>query len=255
MGHQIDPHPLAAPARSGHPYNRIGIWRGTSFGVRPPVVVMAEQSSPRFRDPPPGRVAQSFAGFRRLVRQRGMRHRTGFNRKSLSTLAARCPVPTWAAIRLSPFALRFQGGALSLLAALLYVRADFSMPIRGRFSLREWLRLSLPLSLRGRGGVKGRYRALERGLRACCFADIPTPLPIQNKTKEVYVMFPINLDSASLAPDACAIATALAPQRLSITSATKIALVPGTPKPQPITGSALLPQHLAVNRSMPRGAA
>ena len=64
-------------------------------------------------------------------------------------------------------------------------------------------------------------------------------------------MFSINLNSASLALDACAIATALAPQRLSTTSATGIALVLGTPTPQPITGSALLSQHLAVNRSLP----
>jgi hypothetical protein len=92
-------------------------------------------------------------------------------------------------------------------------------------------------------------------LRACCFADIPTPLPIQNKLQEVYVMFSINLDSAPLAPDACAIATALAPQRLSITSATEIALVPGTPTPQSITGSALLSQPLAVNRPLPWGSA
>lgn len=68
-------------------------------------------------------------------------------------------------------------------------------------------------------------------------------------------MFSINLDSSSLALDACAIATALAPQRFPITSATVIALVPGTPNPQPVTGSALLSQHLAVNRSLPWGPA
>jgi hypothetical protein len=103
--------------------------------------------------------------------------------------------------------------------------------------------------------AKGRYRASQRGLRACRFADIPTPLPIQNKTKEVYVMFSINLDSASLAPDACANTTALVRQRFLSTSATEIALVPGTPNPQPITGSALLSQHLTVNRSLPWEAA
>lgn len=68
-------------------------------------------------------------------------------------------------------------------------------------------------------------------------------------------MFSIQFLSASLALDACAIATALAPQRFSITSATVIALVPGTPNPQPITGSALLSQHLAFDQSMPQGAA
>lgn len=61
--------------------------------------------------------------------------------------------------------------------------------------------------------------------------------------------------SASLALDACAIATALAPQRFSTTSATGIAVVLATPSPQPITGSALLSQHLAVNRSLPWGSA
>jgi hypothetical protein len=68
-------------------------------------------------------------------------------------------------------------------------------------------------------------------------------------------MFAINLNSASLAPDACAIATALAPQRLSITSATEIALVLATPTPQPVPGSALLSQPLAVNRLLPWGSA
>lgn len=66
-------------------------------------------------------------------------------------------------------------------------------------------------------------------------------------------MFPNYSLPASLALDVCAIATALAPQRLSTTSATGIALVLGTPTPQPITGSALAPQHLAVNRPLPWG--
>jgi hypothetical protein len=106
-----------------------------------------------------------------------------------------------------------------MLAALLCVRADFSTPLRRRrLRLRGWLRQSLPLSLRGQGGAKGPYRALERGLRACRFADIPTPHPIQNKTKEVSVMFSINLDSASLAPDACANTSALVRQRFSSTA-------------------------------------
>jgi len=101
-----------------------------------------------------------------------------------------------------------------------------------------------------------RNRASQRRLRACRFADIPTPLPIQNKTKEVYVMFSINLNSASLALDACATTSALARQRFCITSATGIALVPATPEPQKITtGSALASQHLAVNRSLPWGSA
>lgn len=228
MGLEIDSHPLAAAlARSGHPYNRTRIWRGASFGVRLPVVVMAEQPSPRLRDPLPGRVAQSFAGFPRLVRQRGMRHGTGCIRKT--------PVHFGG----SPPCSYVDGNSYSPLR----------LPLRGR------LRLSLPLSLRGQGGAKGRYRALQRGLRACGFADIPTPLPIQNKTKEVYVMFSINLDSASPAPDARANTSALVRQRLSITSATEIALVPGTPTTQPIPGSALLSQHLAVKRPLAWGSA
>lgn len=68
-------------------------------------------------------------------------------------------------------------------------------------------------------------------------------------------MFPSYSLSASLALDACAIATALAPQRFSTTSATGIAVVLATPSPQPITGSALLSQHLAVNRSLTRRSA
>jgi hypothetical protein len=131
-----------------------------------------------------------------------------------------------------------------------------STPLRLRLALRLRLRLSLPLSLRGPVGPMARNRASQRPLRACGFADIPTPLPIQNKTKEVYVMFSINLNSASLALDACAITSALARQRFCITSATGIALVPATPEPQTIiTGSALAPQHLAVNRPLPWGSA
>jgi hypothetical protein len=91
-------------------------------------------------------------------------------------------------------------------------------------------------------------------LRASRFADIPTPLPIQNTTKEVFVMFPIHFLSASLALDACATTSALVRQRLSTTSATVIALVLATPTPQP-TGSTLAPQRLALNRPQPQGLA
>jgi hypothetical protein len=148
------------------------------------------------------------------------------------------------------------GGPLSRLAALLGIRANLSQPLfHLRLALRGWLRLSLPLSLRGPVGPKGRYRAPQRRLRASRFADIPMPLPIQNTTKEVFVMFSIHFLSASLALDACATTSALARQRFSITSATVIALVLATPTPQPITGSALAPQHLAVNRSLPWGLA
>src|SRR4051795_10818274 len=122
------------------------------------------------------------------------------------------------------------------------MEAELSPPLFLHFALRPWLRLSLPLSLRGPVGPKGRYRAPQRGLRTGRFADIPTPLPIQNTTKEVFVMFSIHFLSASLVLDACATTSALVRQRLSITSATVIALVLATPPPQPITGSALAPQ-------------
>jgi hypothetical protein len=135
------------------------------------------------------------------------------------------------------------------------MEAELSPPLFLRFALRPWLRRSLPLSLRGPVEPKGRYRAPQRRLRARRFADIPTPLPIQNTTKEVFVMFSIHFLSASSALDACATTSALVRQRLSTTSATVIALVLATPTPQPITGSALAPQHLTVNRPMPQGLA
>ncbi len=55
--------------------------------------------------------------------------------------------------------------------------------------------------------------------------------------------------SAPPALDACAIATALAPQRFSITSATEIASVLSAS--QSISGSALALQRLALNRALP----
>jgi hypothetical protein len=139
------------------------------------------------------------------------------------------------------------------------LRKAWKQNYRHRFSFasrfRPWLRLSLLPSLRGPVEPKGRFCAPQRGLRAWRFADIPTPLPIQNTTKEVIVMLSIHFLSASPALDACATTSALVRQRLSITSATVIALVLATPTPQPITGSALAPQHLAVNRSLPWGLA
>jgi hypothetical protein len=83
-------------------------------------------------------------------------------------------------------------------------------------------------------------------LRAWRLADIPTPLPVQNTIKEV-VMFSIHF-SASLALDACATTSALVRQRLSTTSATAIASVLATS--QPITGSTLASQRLAINRPL-----
>src|SRR5215203_1975497 len=135
------------------------------------------------------------------------------------------------------------------------MRAESSSALGFRLPLRGWLRLSLPLSLHSPIGLEARKRASQRRLRAFLFADIPTPLPIQNTFKEVVSMFPSYSLSASLALDACANTSALVRQRFSITSATGIALVLGTPHPQPITGSALRPQHLAVNRPLPWGSA
>jgi hypothetical protein len=94
-----------------------------------------------------------------------------------------------------------------------------------------------------------RNRASQRRLRAFRFADIPTPLPIQNKTKEVVLsMFPSYSLIASLALDALANTSALVRQRLSTTSATVIASVLAAS--QPITGSALASLRLAVNRGL-----
>jgi hypothetical protein len=133
------------------------------------------------------------------------------------------------------------------------MEAELSPPLFLRFALRPWLRLSLPLSVRRPIGPKGCQSPTQRRLRACGFADIPTPLPIQNTIKEVLVMFSIHSLSTSLALDSCATTSALVRQRLSTTSATVIASVLAAS--QPITGSALAPQHLAVNRSLPWGLA
>lgn len=183
--------------------NRIS--RGSTFGVHRPVVVMADSFSPLFRHP----LSKFLAGSSRLVRQRGMRQRNGSDRRKSVHFGGSPPCCS----------------------------VDGNPNSPRRLSLRRWLRPSLPLSLRGQGGARGRYPAPQAGLRACCLADIPTPLPNQNKTKEVYVMFSLNLNlnSASLALDACANTSALVRQRFSL------------------TGSALLSQHLTVNRSRPWG--
>lgn len=188
---------------------------GVHFRGSTPCCSDGRSFSPLFRRPLPGRLSKFLAGFRHLVRQRCMRQRNGSNRRKSVRIGGSppcCPV-------------------------------DGNPNSARRLSLRRWLRPSLPLSLRGQVEAIGRYPAPQAGLRACCPADIPTPLPNQNKTKEVYVMFSLNpnLNSASLALDACANTSALVRQRFSITS--------------PITGSALLSQHLTVNRSRPWGSA
>ena len=127
-----------------------------------------------------------------------------------------------------------------------YMRAASHSPLR--FPLRGWLRLSLPLSLRGPVRHEGRETRPQRRLRAWRFADIPTA-PLGQNIKGALVT--LSIFSASLALDARAIASALAPQRFSTTSA----IAPVAPAPQSITGSALASQHLAVNRSLTWGSA
>lgn len=127
-----------------------------------------------------------------------------------------------------------------------YMRAASNSPLR--LPLRGWLRLSLPPSLRGPISHGGRETRPQRRLRAWRFADIPTAPPGQNIKGALVTL---SILSASLALDACAIASALAPQRFSTTSA----IAPVVPAPQSITGSALASQHLAVNRSLTWGSA
>lgn len=145
-------------------------------------------ASSRLRPRLQGRLTQSPAGFRRLVRQRGMRHENGsdiraagfvsrstYNRILVTTFGGSRTVVVDAAGNLIIHSAPAFRGPLLLHAALLYVRADSSPPICRRLPLRGWLRPSLPLSLHGQGGAKGRYCASQRGLRAFQFADISTP--------------------------------------------------------------------------------
>jgi hypothetical protein len=82
-------------------------------------------------------------------------------------------------------------------------------------------------------------------LRAWRFADIPTPLPVQNIRSVPAVVTGPLIFFASLALVACAIAHALAPQRFSATSATVIASV--RKAAQPILGSALASPRLPLD--------
>lgn len=130
-----------------------------------------------------------------------------------------------------------------------YMKAGASSPLR--FPLRGRLHPSFRPSLRGPARPKARQRPSQRRLRARRFADIPKPPPVQNiKSVKAVVL---STFSASLALDACTIASALAPQRLSITSATVIASALATTQ-TPI-GSALASQRFAVTRSRAWGSA
>lgn len=138
-----------------------------------------------------------------------------------------------------------KGGPHWRLGAPLNMEPESASPLR--LPLRRWLRLSLPLSLRGSTSPKGGQSPSQRRLRRWRFADIPTAPPGQSIVAVLVVT--LSIFSASLALDACAIASALAPQRFPITSATEIALLLVTPLPQSMTGSALASQRFAVWRS------
>lgn len=131
-----------------------------------------------------------------------------------------------------------------------YMETPSPPPLRS--SLRGSLRPSFRLSLRGPVGPHARQRPLQRRLRAWCFADIPTPPPGQNIESVAAVFIALSISSASLAPDSCATATALAPQRFSTASATVIASALPT---QRLVGSALASQRFAAARSRAWGPA
>jgi len=91
---------------------------------------------------------------------------------------------------------------------------------------------------------------LQRRLRAWRFADIPTAPPGQNIKAALVVT--LSIFFASLALDACAIASALAPQRFLTASATVIASALTT---QGLIGSALRSPRFAVRRARVWGSA
>lgn len=131
-----------------------------------------------------------------------------------------------------------------------YMEAGASSPFRS--SLRGRLRPSFRSSLRGSAGHNARQRPSLRRLRAWRFADIPTPPPGQSIKSVTAVVVALSIFSASLALDACAIATALAPQRFSTASATVVASALATT--QRLSGSVLARQRFAA-RSQAWGSA
>lgn len=131
------------------------------------------------------------------------------------------------------------------------MEAGTSSPLR--LSLRGRLRPSFRPSLRCPARPNARQRPSQRRLRAWRFADIPTLPPVQNIESVPAVVIALSIFSASLALDACAIASTLAPQRLLIASATGIASVLATA--QTSIGLALALQRSAVNRSRAWGLA
>jgi hypothetical protein len=136
---------------------------------------------------PQGRLPRTFGTNPRRVRHGGMR------RKSEPQVKNRGPV--------------------SPPAPLLGMGGKESSPLRPwlRQGLRPWLRLSLREGIR----PKGSQNPSQRRLRAWRFADIPTPLPGLNIKGVGAVLISPSIFAASHALDACAIASALAPQRFS----------------------------------------
>jgi len=129
-----------------------------------------------------------------------------------------------------------------------YVSAESSSPLRLR--LQAWLRLSLLLSLRGTTSPEGAQRRSQRRFRAWRFADIPTAPPGQNiKAGQVVTL---SIFATSLALDACAIASALAPQRFLTASATVVA---SALTRQRLIGSALRSQRFVAGRLRAWGSA
>jgi hypothetical protein len=90
-------------------------------------------------------------------------------------------------------------------------------------------------------------------LLAWRFADIPTPPPDQNIKSVTAVVNALSIFSASLALDACAIATALAPQRFPTASATVVASTLATT--QTPSDYALTSQRFAAARARSWGSA
>lgn len=88
--------------------------------------------------------------------------------------------------------------------------------LRLRSDLPVTLRFCLRLSLRGSNRPTGRQCPLQHRLRALRFADIPKPLPIQDIGSVAVAVTGASILSGSLALDALAIASALAPPPFAV---------------------------------------
>jgi hypothetical protein len=104
------------------------------------------------------------------------------------------------------------------------IDAQLAYPWRGRRlrrssglrpQLRLWLRPSLRSCLHLAIGSRGLARPSQRALRAGRFADISTQPPGRNIKRNRGSLIVLSILSASLALAACAIASALAPQRFA----------------------------------------